>query len=466
MKSSLYAILTACFLFVSLHLLGAVPPVPALLPATNVAHDSFTANWNQVSDADSYELELWQGQVSNQLTEGFEGSQSFPAGWVLSDPAPGINWTAAYAHTGSHCATLSASNRYFYPPSIDNPKNISFWARALADNSVFTLKVQSSSDANIWTDLETLSASSGNSGSITTTYTNYIIRTGLSGPTFIRFYLSARTAGAALIDDIQIYGGIGAPVPSYAPLSTPSTSALLSGLASETLYSYSVKAVNQDGASAFSDWLSVQTTEQTLPVQLTSFTAAQINLDFVRLRWATESETNLLGYHILRGENSEPLSARIISPLIPAGNSSQPKQYSFDDHDLTTPGTYYYWLEVAEITGSSETFGPVVQHYNPNTEEPHSPPVMSGFTMIHPNPFSSSVLLKFSTPTTSTVGLSIYNIRGQRVREFEFPGVPGAEHALQWDGLDSQGDSCPSGVYWAVLQIGETKHIRKLTLSK
>lgn len=464
MKSSLYAILTACFLFVSLHLLGAVPPVPALLPATNVTHDSFTANWSSVLGADGYDLEVREGASSTVLSTGFEGSSDFPNGWSASEAI--VYTYPTLAVDGSNLVVMNTTGGYVQTPLLRSPERIVFWTRASGNSSRFTIKIQSSSDLSIWTTHKTLTANGNNTGDIINLNREITITPSLAESTYLRFLMETRSSGNAYIDVVSIHGELGSAVAGYYPYTTSSNSVQIQDLSSAAIYSYRVKSYNNDGYSLYSDWLTTQTIENTLPVQLTSFTAAQINLDFVRLRWATESETNLLGYHILRGEDSEPHSARIISPLIPAGNSSQPKQYSFDDHDLTTPGTYYYWLEVAEITGSSEIYGTVVQHYNPNTEEPHSPPVLSGFTMIHPNPFSSSVLLKFSTPTTSTVGLSIYNIRGQRVREFEFPGVPGAEHALQWDGLDSQGDSCPSGVYWAVLQIGETKHIRKLTLSK
>ncbi|HOH98080.1 MAG TPA: T9SS type A sorting domain-containing protein [Candidatus Cloacimonadota bacterium] len=463
MKSSLYAILTACFLFVSLHLLGAVPPVPALLPATNVTHDSFTANWSSVLGADGYDLEVREGASSTVLSTGFEGSSDFPNGWSASGAI--VYTFPTLTVDGSNLVVMNISGGYVQTPILSSPERIVFWTRASGNSSSFTIKIQSSSDLSTWTTHKTLTANGNNSGDIINSYREITITPSLTGSNYLRFLMETRSSGNAYIDVVSVQGGLGSSVAGYYPYNASSNIVQVQGLSSAAIFSYRVRSFNNDGYSLYSDWLTTQTIENTLPVQLTSFTAAQINLDFVRLRWATESETNLLGYHILRGEDSEPHSARIISPLIPAGNSSQPRQYSFDDHDLTTPGTYCYWLEVAEITGSSETFGPVVQHYNPSFDDSNTAPVLQGFTRIYPNPFGNSILMKF-TAESSPIVLNIYNLRGQRVQGYEILGEPGIEQTLQWDGKDTKGESCPSGVYWAILQIGETRHVRKLTLSK
>ena len=66
---------------------------------------------------------------------------------------------------------------------------------------------------------------------------------------------------------------------------------------------------------------------ETVPVELSSFTAAMFGTNSVHITWVTQSETEVLGFHILRSLEEDLSTALQISNLIPATNTSQTKVY-------------------------------------------------------------------------------------------------------------------------------------------
>jgi hypothetical protein len=46
------------------------------------------------------------------------------------------------------------------------------------------------------------------------------------------------------------------------------------------------------------------------------------------------------------------------------------------------------------------------------------------------------------------VRLTIYDLRGQRVRELASPRLAAGRHELPWDGRDARGLAQPSGIYF------------------
>lgn len=98
--------------------------------------------------------------------------------------------------------------------------------------------------------------------------------------------------------------------------------------------------------------------EQTLPVELSSFTATETSLNYVQLNWVTQSESGLIGYYVYRSAICNFSGASNVSPLISATNTSQTQSYSFMDSDVS-PGVWYYWLQNLEMDGSCNYYGPI-----------------------------------------------------------------------------------------------------------
>ena len=200
------------------------------------------------------------------------------------------------------------------------------------------------------------------------------------------------------------------------------------------------------------------------PVVLSGFTATLTGGNQAILNWSTASETDMIGFRVLQSDSENLSQAVSLSPvLIPAQNCSCGAQYSFTASEFDHPGTWWFWLESIDMNGSNQFFGPV----NINISETQTPslPERSNLGFAHPNPFISGA--QTSIPVEIKAGdsgsLEIYNLSGQRVASF--PLNQGA-HNVVWNGIDRQGQTCASGIYFYRLNVGGLSQTRKMVILK
>ena len=85
----------------------------------------------------------------------------------------------------------------------------------------------------------------------------------------------------------------------------------------------------------------------------------------------------------------------------------------------------------------------------------------------YPNPFNPSTTISFALPQDSKVELSVYNIKGQKVKTIAKDVFAKGLHKLIWNGKDSSGKEVGSGVYFYKLKVnGKDKSVRKCLLLK
>ena len=82
----------------------------------------------------------------------------------------------------------------------------------------------------------------------------------------------------------------------------------------------------------------------------------------------------------------------------------------------------------------------------------------------YPNPFNSSTTISFSlnTENTENTEISIFNIKGQKVKTLECINHVNAEatrslHSITWNGDDNSGRAVSSGIYFYRLKTGDGK---------
>ncbi len=207
--------------------------------------------------------------------------------------------------------------------------------------------------------------------------------------------------------------------------------------------------------------------EDTLPVELSSFSAVINAYNKVNLLWVTQTETNLTGYYIYRSNNAELATATQISALINPTNTSTQQQYTYTDGSLTEDGMYYYWLQVAEMDGSSAFHGPTTVTFS-GQSGPGTPdiPLLTEISNIYPNPFNPSTTISYSLAKTADVSFTIYNSRGQVVRSFNKGTQTANTYKLSWNGRDNYGSECSTGVYFIKMNAGKDSFVRKAVLMK
>jgi hypothetical protein len=219
--------------------------------------------------------------------------------------------------------------------------------------------------------------------------------------------------------------------------------------------------------TSFSEFILGSNGADTLPVELSSFTACLNAQNQVNIQWVTQSETGVLGFRLYRATDPDAAAAELISPLIPATNSSHSQLYLYKDKDISCDGIYYYWLESSDLDGSSTLHGPISLLYDVwgNHGTPPLSPV-NGINRVYPNPFNPIAFISYGLEQKSSVDICIYNARGQMVRHFPLENKEAGTYRAEWDGQNDTGQTCASGVYIVRMNTGMGSFSRKLLLSK
>ena len=231
--------------------------------------------------------------------------------------------------------------------------------------------------------------------------------------------------------------------------------------------SWDEKKVTISGLTSFSDFIPV-IDESTLPVELSSFTANLISDNAVSINWEVESESNLIGYYLLKNSANDIAGAELIPSLIVSTNSAQQASYNFIHNPDGNANSIYYWLKSIELNNNYEIYGPVsVTLVN---ESDNHPNIISGNRLYanYPNPFNPVTNISFSVESPSLVNIKIYNIKGQVVRNLYEENIAktNCKHSLVWNGKDDAGQRVSSGIYFVKMKVGESHFTQKVIMQK
>jgi hypothetical protein len=132
--------------------------------------------------------------------------------------------------------------------------------------------------------------------------------------------------------------------------------------AGATHYGDSLPTILEDDVTHnFDRWHTTHRKPAPLAVTLASFTASPLR-GSILLTWETATETDLLGFNLVRADNPEGERLLLNEDLIPCRmpGSLVGATYELEDHS-TVPGvTYFYWLEAVDHYGESRFHGPVM----------------------------------------------------------------------------------------------------------
>ncbi|HPM05227.1 MAG TPA: T9SS type A sorting domain-containing protein, partial [Candidatus Cloacimonas sp.] len=209
--------------------------------------------------------------------------------------------------------------------------------------------------------------------------------------------------------------------------------------------------------------------DSTLPIHLSSFTATLGSGLAVSLKWTVESETDHLGYNLLRSETDQLEEAIKINPvLIDEGvNNGSAITYSYSDPEVEDNHIYYYWLESLTLSGVATLAGPVsVTLGDPGTPEIPVPGYSTHLMEAFPNPFNPNTNLRYAITEPGDVHISIYNLKGQLLRSYHNSYPEKGYYQVSWDGRDDHGNIMGSGVYLYKMQFGRYSATKKMILMK
>jgi hypothetical protein len=130
--------------------------------------------------------------------------------------------------------------------------------------------------------------------------------------------------------------------------------------------------------------------------------------------------------------------------------------YCFDVFGPVSIGCDDIIIEGEPPTGAGDTTGDV------------SIPRAFNLSQNYPNPFNPMTTIRVDIPAGETkhADLSIYDLRGRRVRTLVDKPLNAGTHFFAWDGRDDAGRSVPSGTYIYRMKRGEDQYTRKMLLMK
>lgn len=138
----------------------------------------------------------------------------------------------------------------------------------------------------------------------------------------------------------------------------------------------------------------------------------------------------------------------------PLGNVSGEVKFRFvfgSDAYVTGEGWY---IDDIRVEGSS------------NSNDETVVPIAISLAQNYPNPFNPNTNIAFYLPKSAKVRLSVYNLKGQLVKDLVDKDLPAGQNIFNWNGTDNNGSLVASGIYSYRLQSENQSISKKMILMK
>ena len=203
-------------------------------------------------------------------------------------------------------------------------------------------------------------------------------------------------------------------------------------------------------------------TDLTLPVSISSFSATDLE-SAVEINLITASEPDLAIIKIVR-INLESGNEKTVSEFETSGSVSHGNTYQILDNSAEFGVKYKYivfeslpngtWLEQTSI------------EYQRKTPDSYS------ISKAYPNPFNPVTNVKVTLSEKSNIGVRIYNVLGQLVKDINLNNVNIGFKEIKWDATNRFGVKVASGMYFIQVNVNSLsssknfQKIQKLVLLK
>lgn len=84
----------------------------------------------------------------------------------------------------------------------------------------------------------------------------------------------------------------------------------------------------------------------------------------------------------------------------------------------------------------------------------------------YPNPFNPTTTISYDLPSDENVVISIFNLKGQKVKQLQNEVITAGHHKIVWDGRNDSGNKISSGIYFYKIKAGNYTSTKKMVLMK
>jgi len=142
-----------------------------------------------------------------------------------------------------------------------------------------------------------------------------------------------------------------------------------------------------------------------------------------------------------------------------------PETYTMDDN-IPEADIYRYAVIANFPNNQSEAAISPEYYIEPFSSAGIELPLVTALYGNYPNPFNPETTIKFSIKEESDVKMSIFNMKGQKVKTVKLEMLPVGQHSIVWQGKDNSGKSVASGVYFYKMETKNYKSTKKMILLK
>lgn len=193
----------------------------------------------------------------------------------------------------------------------------------------------------------------------------------------------------------------------------------------------------------------------TVPTRLKTFDITMEEGTAV-LRWETGVELGMEGFAVVRSESEAGVYQAVTKETIRASGQSTGGRYEYRDEGVSANRTYWYKLQEVTEGGVGMEFGPYSVEYR----------LSYGLDQNMPNPFNPTTTIRYALAVDGPVSLTIYDVKGSRVRELVNERQRADVYRVVWDGSNQNGERVASGMYFYKLVAGKFTQTRKMMLLK
>lgn len=160
-----------------------------------------------------------------------------------------------------------------------------------------------------------------------------------------------------------------------------------------------------------------------------------------------------------------PLQLLAFVPEVNRGNGSYSFKFYTGERKLIEKNRYKVYDErIGQYVEKNLELDPEVMTYVSFDENE----IIYPFKLMpnYPNPFNPETTIQYSVSQDTPVELTIYNIKGQKVKTLVNEIQTKGTHEIVWDGKDETNNSVSNGIYLYKLSAESKTDIRKMTLLK